>query len=46
VRISFVVNRPETEDGFRLDRTNAHGRVESYATRGYATDKPEGKRYP
>jgi ribulose-bisphosphate carboxylase small chain len=45
VRISFVVNRPKNEDGFRLDRTNAHGRVQRYATRAYATDKPEGERY-
>ena len=45
VRISFIVNRPKNEDGFRLDRTGAHGRVQRYATRAYATDKPEGMRY-
>ena len=45
VRISFIVNRPKNEDGFRLDRTNAHGRIQRYATRAYATDRPEGKRY-
>jgi ribulose-bisphosphate carboxylase small chain len=45
VRISFIVNRPKNEEGFRLDRTESHGRVQRYATRAYATDRPEGKRY-
>jgi len=45
VRISFIVNRPNNEEGFRLDRMEAHGRVQRYATRAYATDKPEGMRY-
>ena len=45
VRISFLVNRPKNEEGFRLDRSEAHGRVQRYATRAYATDRPEGKRY-
>ncbi len=45
VRISFIVNRPNNEEGFRLDRMEAHGRVQRYSTRAYATDKPEGNRY-
>ena len=45
VRISFIVNRPKNEEGFRLERTEAQGRVQHYATRAYATDRPEGKRY-
>ena len=45
VRISFLVNRPKNEEGFRLDRSEVHGRVQRYTTRAYATDRPEGKRY-
>jgi ribulose-bisphosphate carboxylase small chain len=45
VRISFIVNRPNNEEGFRLDRAEAHGRMQRYAIRAYATDRPEGKRY-
>ena len=45
VRITFIVNRPKNEEGFRLDRTEVHGRVQRYATRAYAADRPEGKRY-
>lgn len=33
VRLSFLVQRPEKEDGFRLDRTEAEGRVQRYAMR-------------
>ncbi len=45
VRISFLVNRPKNEEGFRLERTDAEGRVQRYATRGYGLDRPEGNRY-
>ncbi len=45
VRISFIVNRPKNEEGFRLDRSEAQSRVMRYTTRPYATDRPEGKRY-
>ena len=45
VRISFIVNRPKNEDGFRLERTHGPGRQQRYASRAYATDRPEGKRY-
>lgn len=45
VRISFIVNRPPNEDGYRLDRQESVGRNIRYTTRPYAADKPEGKRY-
>ena len=45
VRISFIVNRPQNEPGFRLDRQEAAGRNIRYATRAYAADRPEGERY-
>ena len=45
VRISFIVNRPANEDGYRLDRAEGAGRNIRYTTRPYAADKPEGKRY-
>ena len=45
VRLSFIVNRPETEPGFRLDRQEAAGRGIRYTTRSYAADKPAGARY-
>ena len=45
VRISFIVNRPANEDGFRLERTEGDGRTQRYATRAYSLDRPEGKRY-
>jgi ribulose-bisphosphate carboxylase small chain len=45
VRLSFIVNRPKEEPGFRLDRQEASGRNIRYATRAYAADRPEGERY-
>ena len=32
VRISFIVNRPKAEDGFRLERSPGPGRTQRYAT--------------
>src|SRR5271154_1571728 len=43
--LSFIVNRPEREPGFRLDRTDAHDRVMRYGLHPYAADKPVGSRY-
>lgn len=43
--LSFVVNRPSDEPGFRLDRTTAHDRVVRYRLRPYAADRPAGRRY-
>ena len=45
VRLSFIVNRPKNEEGFRLERTEGAGREQRYATRAYSLDKPEGRRY-
>jgi ribulose-bisphosphate carboxylase small chain len=43
--LSFIVNRPSDEPGFRLDRTDAHDRVMRYGLHAYAADRPEGRRY-
>lgn len=43
--LSFIVNRPVEEPGFRLQRTEANDRVVRYTTHAYATDKPAGQRY-
>jgi ribulose-bisphosphate carboxylase small chain len=43
--LSFIVNRPADEPGFRLDRTEAHDRVLRYKLHPYAADKPAGRRY-
>ena len=45
VRLSFMVNRPPDEPGFRLRRIEMHGRVQRYEIEPYATDKPPGDRY-
>ena len=45
VRLSFLVNRPKEEPGFRLAREEASGRAVRYTTQAYATDRPEGQRY-
>jgi ribulose-bisphosphate carboxylase small chain len=46
VALSFIVNRPAEEPGFRLDRTEAAGRTQRYAIRSYAVDhNPSGERY-
>jgi ribulose-bisphosphate carboxylase small chain len=45
LRLSFIVNRPAHEPGFRLDRQEGEGRDIRYTTHGYAAELPEGKRY-
>jgi ribulose-bisphosphate carboxylase small chain len=45
MRLSFIVNRPAVEPGFRLERQEGRGRVQHYAMRTYATDRPAGERY-
>lgn len=45
VRISFIVNRPEEEPGFQLQRQESNGRNIRYTTHPYAVDRPEGQRY-
>jgi ribulose-bisphosphate carboxylase small chain len=43
--LSFLVQRPAEEPGFRLDRTEAHGRVQRYALHPYSTEVAPGSRY-
>lgn len=45
LRLSFIVNRPKHEPGFGLLREESAGRVQRYALRAYAGDRPEGERY-
>jgi ribulose-bisphosphate carboxylase small chain len=45
LRLSFIVNRPKDEPGFRLERHEAGGRNIRYTTKSYAVDVPEGSRY-
>ena len=40
-RMSFIVNRPKREPGFRLERQEVEGRQVRYSIRAYATDAPE-----
>jgi len=43
--LSFLVNRPPEEPGFRLDRQEAADRQIRYTLHPYATEKPVGERY-
>ncbi|MDR2991225.1 MAG: ribulose bisphosphate carboxylase small subunit [Burkholderiaceae bacterium] len=44
--LSFIVQRPKDEPGFRLVREEAAGRKLRYTTQSYAVvAQPEGKRY-
>jgi ribulose-bisphosphate carboxylase small chain len=44
--LSFIVQRPKDEPGFRLVREETDGRKLRYATQSYAVvAKPEGQRY-
>ena len=46
VALSFIVNRPSSEPGFRLDREEGPGRTQHYSLRSYAVDRsPQGERY-
>jgi ribulose-bisphosphate carboxylase small chain len=45
VRLSFIVQRPSVEPGFKLVRTEGAGRNLHYTLQAYATDKPTGSRY-
>jgi ribulose-bisphosphate carboxylase small chain len=44
--LSFIVNRPEAEPGFRLDRQEISDRQIRYTAYAYATELPAGARYP
>lgn len=45
VRLSFLVNRPADESGYRLERQETAGRTVRYTTKAYAADRPAGGRY-
>ena len=44
-RLSFIVNRPKNEPGFRVVRQEGPERTVRYTVQSYATDRPEGSRY-
>ena len=44
-RLSFIVNRPAAEPGFRVVRQEGAGRAIRYTVESYAVDRPEGSRY-
>jgi Ribulose bisphosphate carboxylase small subunit len=44
--LSFIVQRPTEEPGFRLDRQEGPDRTIRYTTHSYATERPAGARYP
>ncbi|MGZ3496823.1 MAG: ribulose bisphosphate carboxylase small subunit [Vulcanimicrobiaceae bacterium] len=43
--LSFIVNRPQHEPGFAVERTETEDRRIRYTLRPYAADKPHGERY-
>jgi len=45
LQLSFIVNRPAEEPGFRVERTDTVGRNIRYNIHSYATDRPAGERY-
>jgi ribulose-bisphosphate carboxylase small chain len=42
--LSFLVNRPDNEPGFRLNRTEGSDRRQAYGVHAYLTDAPAGER--
>ena len=42
--MSYIVNRPSNEPGFKLLREERDGRSQGYSIVPYAIDKPEGER--
>jgi ribulose-bisphosphate carboxylase small chain len=43
--LSFIINRPANEPGFRLERQNANDRVQRYTIAAYSIDTPQETRY-
>jgi len=43
--MSYLVNRPKNEPGFRLKRQERDGRSMGYTIEAYSVDEPEGERY-
>jgi ribulose-bisphosphate carboxylase small chain len=44
-RLSFIVNRPREEPGFRLERQETSDRQIHYTLHSYAAEDPVGRRY-
>lgn len=44
LRLSFLVNRPQHEEGFGLARVEVAGRRQRYSLRAYSVERPEGER--
>jgi ribulose-bisphosphate carboxylase small chain len=44
-RLSFIVNRPEEEPGFRLIRSEKHDRTVQYSVEAYSAQDAVGRRY-
>jgi ribulose-bisphosphate carboxylase small chain len=45
MQLSFIVQRPAEEPGFKLGRQEGPGRTIHYTLSPYSSDKPEGSRY-
>ncbi len=45
VALSFLVQRPTEEPGFRLERAEGPDRRQGYGLHAYAADRPVGERY-
>jgi ribulose-bisphosphate carboxylase small chain len=43
--LSFIVQRPPVEPGFRLERQEGPDRLVRYTLHSYAADEPPGRRY-
>ena len=41
----FLVQRPDFEPGFRLDRTEGADRQQTYSVHSYSSEQPAGQRY-
>jgi ribulose-bisphosphate carboxylase small chain len=44
-KLAFIVNRPEEEPGYRIERQETHDRTMNYTLRPYVLDEPSGRRY-
>jgi ribulose-bisphosphate carboxylase small chain len=45
IALSFLVQRPAEEPGFRLERQHGAGRTNRYTLQPYAAEQPHGARY-
>ncbi len=44
-KLAFLVNRPQEEPGYRLERQEDHDRTINYSLRPYVLDEASGQRY-